>query len=246
MLKSHRGDNDGVYICTIADNVERARVNHGYAPRLPPVSTTDLVVRDATVIRDISAGQPARRAFLVQYTNGAKLVESKSVGALVGVHIDSGANSVRVEGGLHQMAQAQSVLIDGEVRPQNTWVEGAHCVRSGQGGGNAGAIQAVRADGPKMMKNTVGVQGDPMEKAAWGIRAADECDGYAISDNTVLQVRQSTNWPAISCASSEAVNKGRVVNNYIAPGLTPYGGATTVLPSTGKTMQKVNGAWVAN
>lgn len=250
MLKSHRGNHAGVQIDTIPDNIERARINHGYVPLLSTDGTTDLIVKDVTVIRDISLpiAQQAtpQRAFWVRDTNGAKLVDSKSVGALVGVHVDDGANMVRVEGGLHQMAQCQSIIVDGGRRPQNTTVEGVHCIRSGQGGANVPAIGAVRADGPMFIRNTVGVVGDPLEKAAWGVQVALETEGYVISENKVLQVRQPPNYPAISCANGEAINKGRVVNNYVAPGLTPYGGASTVLPSTKKTMQKVGSSWVTD
>jgi hypothetical protein len=244
VLRSHTGTNPAVFIDTNADNVGRAKLNYGYQPLLPSIASTDIVVRDASVAREAAANP--QRAFWVVNTIGARLEECSSIGALFGVHVDGAADDISVTGGTHEMASGQSVLVDGTDKPERTLVSGVRCLRSGQGGSNVGAIELGRSINPVVKGNKVGTPGDALEKAGWGIRATDDCDGYVISENQVLQVRPSTNWPAISCGVGESINKGRVVNNFVAPGLTPYGGASTVLASTYKTMQKVNGTWVVS
>jgi hypothetical protein len=235
-LDCHSGLNPGVMVDSNADNVRRAMttVQNGsgvvYSPLLQPIGATDIVVKDSTVVRTSESVTAPQRAFLATYVDGAEFERCNSVGCSVGVHADDAADNVKIKGGLHEGAMGSSVVVHGTIAPRDTLIQGVRAIRSGQGGGNVGAIELINCINPVLKGNTIGVRGDPLEGAAWGIRVSDPCIGHVIdSDNKVLQVRPSTNWPAISCGSSESVGKGRVANNYVAPGLTPYGGANIVL-----------------
>lgn len=105
LLYSHRGQNSGVHVDTLADNVLRAQQNHGYQPMFSPILPTDLAVRDATVIRDFvtdpaNPGAP-QKAFYAHHTTGAAFIECNSIGASIGVHIDASATAFRLKAGYH-------------------------------------------------------------------------------------------------------------------------------------------------
>jgi hypothetical protein len=236
MLDCHSGLNPGMMVDSNADNVERSMttIQNGsgevYSPLLKPIGVTDIIVRDSTVVRTAESLTLPQRAFLATQVDGAKFENCNSVGCWVGVHADDAADNVEIKGGLHEGTTGASVLIHGTIAPKGAWVESVRAVRSGQGGGNVGAIELGNCVNPRIKSNIIGVEGDPLEGAAWGIHATDSCIGYVIdNDNKILQVRPSTNWPAISCGSTESVGKGRVANNYVAAGLVPYGGAAIIL-----------------
>lgn len=235
-LDCHSGLNAGVVTNSVADNVERAmskiQNNSGgatYSPMLPPLGTTDLIIKDATVVRTADSLTVPQRAFWTVSVDGVKFENCNSIGCSVGIHVDSSSDNVKIIGGVHEDAVAQSIFVHGTIAPRDTWVAGVRAIRSGQGGGNVGAIELGNCINPVATGNTIGVRGDPKEKASWGVRASDSAIGYVITDNRILKLRSTGSTQAISCGSYESLGIGRSANNYVAAGLDPYGGSAIVL-----------------
>jgi hypothetical protein len=119
LLLSHRGTNAAVQVDTVADNVLRAQQNYGYQPMFSPVLPTDLAVRDTTVIRDFIAdpanpGTP-QKAFYAHHTAGAAFIDCNSIGASIGVHVDSSATAIRLKAGYHYEYSVSAFQTNGSV-----------------------------------------------------------------------------------------------------------------------------------
>jgi hypothetical protein len=108
-----------VQVDTVADNVLRAQQNYGYQPMFSPVLPTDLAVRDTTVIRDFIAdpanpGTP-QKAFYAHHTAGAAFIDCNSIGASIGVHVDSSATAIRLKAGYHYEYSVSAFQTNGSV-----------------------------------------------------------------------------------------------------------------------------------